>query len=150
MNDSQRAQGIHCAGLALALPYSWARSVVDDFAISAVPNAPAWLVGAANVEGRIVAVVDLHAWAEPAAPQQPPARQRLLLGGDGSDAFALRFEGLPALLHNVPPGQAALGSLPAALQPFVRGAAQAHDNAPLWPVLDIQGLADTWAAELAD
>jgi chemotaxis signal transduction protein len=155
MNDGERAQGIRCDGLAVALPYAWARGVVDSFELSGVPNAPGWLAGAANVDGRILAVVDLARWARPDTDTQPPpaspARQRLLVGGDGPQAFALRFQGLPALLRCGPatPAPTADTDLPEALAPFVRGTAQADGQAAAWPVLDMPGLARAWAAELA-
>lgn len=148
--DGARAQGVHCAGLAVALPYRWARGVIDSFELSGVPNAPPWLVGAANVEGRIVAVVDLATWAQPDAAPPRAGRQRLLLGGDGAEAFALRFDGLPALLRETPGTRAEVTtSLPSALQPYVQGQAQDDTGAAAWPLLDMQRLAHTWAAELA-
>jgi len=49
------AQGIQCGALSLAFPYAWARAIIEDFSLTPVPNAPAWLVGAANVEGEGVA-----------------------------------------------------------------------------------------------
>jgi chemotaxis signal transduction protein len=152
MSDGERAQGISCDGLAVALPYSWARGVVDSFELSGVPNAPGWLAGAANVDGRILAVVDLARWARPDTHAAPAAaaRQRLLVGGDGAQAFALRFQGLPALLRCGPAAQQpADADLPDALAPYVRGTAQAEGQAAAWPVLDMPGLARAWAAELA-
>lgn len=152
MNDTERAQGIHCAGLSVALPYSWARGVVDDFELSRVPLAPAWLAGAANLDGRIVAVVDLATWAQPeAAPtaHAASARSRLLLGGEGAEAFALRFTGLPTLLRCSPMTADTTKTLPPALQALVNGAASADASSGLWPVLDIVGLARLWAHALA-
>lgn len=150
MSDGERAQGIQCDGLAVALPYSWARGVVDSFELSGVPNAPAWLAGAANVDGRIVAVIDLAAWAEPGSAAQAAAgaRPRLLMGGDGAQAFALRFQGLPALLRSGGESAPAHG-LPDALQPYVRGTAMAEGDPRSWPLLDMPGLARAWVAELA-
>jgi chemotaxis signal transduction protein len=151
--NAQRAQGIVCGGLRVALPYSWARSVVDTFELSHVPGAPPWLAGAANVDGRIVAVVDLSAWSSGGdghslRPHGQAAR--LLLGGDGADTLALRFEGLPALLQitaGATPGQA---GLPDRLLPYIQGAAQAeHGPSEHWPVLDMPSLTRTWAQQLA-
>jgi chemotaxis signal transduction protein len=134
--------------LAVALPYRWARAVVDEYTLAAVPLAPAWLAGAANVEGRVVAVVDLLAWATPDAAPALTSKTRLLLGGDGTAAFALRFEGLPALLHPEP-GQAELATLPERLRPFVQGVARAEGAAGHWPLLNIEALAQAWGDELA-
>ena len=167
-HEGERAQGIHCEGLAVALPYSWARAVVDSFELSGVPHAPPWLAGAANVDGRIVAVVDLARWACPShdTPAAATPRQRLLLGGEGAQAFALRFQGLPALLRGsaqpaptspaapdpaaAPDAHAAhAAAWPEALQAFVRGTAHADNHPAPWPVLDMPALTRIWAAELA-
>lgn len=151
--NAQRAQGIVCGGLRVALPYSWARSVVDSFELSHVPGTPPWLAGAANVDGRIVAVVDLSAWSSSGDGSSHRAggqTARLLLGGGGADALALRFEGLPALLQitaGTAPGKA---GLPDRLLPYIQGAAQAeHGPGEHWPVLDMPSLTRTWAQQLA-
>jgi chemotaxis signal transduction protein len=149
MSEGERAQGIHCDGLPVALPYSWARGVVDSFELSGVPNAPAWLAGAANVDGRIVAVIDLAAWADPELAAKAPAaaRARLLMGGDSAQAFALRFQGLPALLRTGSAAAPAPG-LPPTLAPYVLGTATSEGDPRPWPLLDMPGLARAWAAEL--
>jgi chemotaxis signal transduction protein len=149
-SGNERAQGIDCGGLKVALPYSWARSVVDHFELTQVPNAPAWLAGAANVEGRVVPVIDLAVWAEPDTPAALATRSRLLIGGDGAEAFGLRFMGLPALLRHDAQSLRA-PAVPAALQAFVQGAAASDstDTEHRWPVLDIITLARQWANELA-
>lgn len=146
--EGERAQGIRCGGLAVALPYRWARTVVETFSLSAVPLAPRWLAGAANVEGRIVAVIDLAAWAQPDATAPAPHKARLLLGGDGAEAFALRFEGLPTLLRATPTATSTDG-LPGPLHAYLSGSAQADNPGQPWPLLNIEALAQTWAQALA-
>lgn len=99
------AQGILCGTWALALPFDWARQIVDEFELSPVPKAPPWLLGATNVDGNILPVVDLSAYLGLATAGMPQ-KQRLLIGGtmDASsadstgDAIALAFEGLPQQL----------------------------------------------------
>jgi chemotaxis signal transduction protein len=96
---TERAQAIRCGGRWIAFPYGWARSAVDQVQLSAVPGAPAWLAGAANIEGRIVPVVDLVAWATPGRFADAQAKDaRLLVGGDGDDSVAVLFHGLPRLV----------------------------------------------------
>jgi hypothetical protein len=56
------AQGIQCGSLNVAFSFAWARSIVEDFSLTPIPNAPAWLLGAANIEGEIVPVFDLVSW----------------------------------------------------------------------------------------
>jgi chemotaxis signal transduction protein len=97
---TERAQAVRCGERWIALPYGWARQAVEQAALSAVPGAPAWLAGAANVEGRVVPVIDLPAWLH--AGQFTDARAkdtRVLVGGDGDDMVGLLFTGLPRLVH---------------------------------------------------
>ncbi len=154
-----RAQRIRCGPLVVAVPYAWARGVVEDATLVSVPNAPPWLAGVANVEGRIVAVVDLQAWVDPGAPM-PAGSSRLLLGGDGDERLALRFQGLPQMMRldadatgepaRVPASAAAAAPDPVlgpSLAAFVTGiAGQGADAAPL---IDLPALTRHWVAELA-
>ena len=96
------SQGIQCGELALALPYGWARMVVDEFTVTAVPRAPFWLVGASSINGTVTPVVDLQRFAlgESAMPQQSARRKpRLLIGGDAdtesNKTLGILFDGLP-------------------------------------------------------
>ncbi len=97
------AQGIICGQWALAFSFDWARQIVERFELSAIPKAPNWLLGAANVDGNIVPVIDLAKYfnSEPTAPAQA-SQQRLLVGGltgtNADDAVALMFTNLPLQL----------------------------------------------------
>lgn len=98
------AQGILIGSWALAFPFEWARQIVDEFEISPVPKAPHWLLGAANVDGNIVPVVDLVAYLGSSSPSATAtSQQRLLIGGlqgqDSDQAIALIFSGLPQQLN---------------------------------------------------
>jgi chemotaxis signal transduction protein len=147
----ERAQAIQCGAVQVAVPYSWARTVVEQFDLAPVPNAPVWLAGAANVDGRCMAVIDLGLWLDPEAPDVLPAqasarRARLLVGGEGDAAFALRFQGLPALVHSQPAGTPALMGSAAGqrLSPYLQGSA----GPAQLPLLDLPALAQQWAAEM--
>jgi chemotaxis signal transduction protein len=99
----KQAQGIVCGSWALAFSFDWARQIVEDFEISAIPKAPPWLLGAANIEGSIVPVVDLAMYFSTAnANLQAAPHQRLLVGGltsvEADDAVAFIFNGLPQQL----------------------------------------------------
>ncbi len=98
------AQGIVCGSWALALSFDWARQIVEEFEATAVPKSPTWLVGAANVEGNILPVVDLAIYFSPTtANLSVSPHQRLLVGGlnaaGSDDAIALIFNGLPQQLN---------------------------------------------------
>jgi chemotaxis signal transduction protein len=146
---AERAQAIDCGGLGVAVPYAWARNVVEDYELTPVPNAPAWLAGATNVEGRILAVVDMANWAAPEHSGAITARSRLLVGGAGDDSFALRFVGLPALVR-VDRSVQPLSPVPQALAPYITAEAAADGTARRWPVVDMAALTQVWAAELSE
>lgn len=103
---TQLYQGVRCGALAVAFPYGWATSIVEKFELTAIPKAPSWLIGAANIDGRITPVVDLSRYG---AQGQRAHRseaivtgQRLLIGGVGSEnddsRLAIVFAGLPQQL----------------------------------------------------
>jgi chemotaxis signal transduction protein len=147
------AQGIQCGHLNLAFSYAWAKSIVEDFSMTPVPNAPAWLVGAANVEGEIVPVFDLISWVAARAPAGPRAelsagRARLLVGGHGADRAAIVFSGSARMVRYAPGLQknAAIDALPSRLRAVVL--ATSETTPPHW-VVDAERLFDKLAGELA-
>ena len=71
-----------------------------------MPKSPGWLLGAANVDGNILPVIDLNAYLSNSMPTSI-RQQRLLIGGISGalssadatgDAIAIAFEGLPQQL----------------------------------------------------
>ena len=115
------AQGIVCGSWALAFSFDWARQIVETFEISAIPKSPNWLVGAANVDGSILPVIDLAVYFSPAtANLQASPHQRLLVGGikatDSEDDIALIFSGLPQQLNYESQILTYAGALPANLR----------------------------------
>jgi chemotaxis signal transduction protein len=123
------AQGILCGSWALAFPFDWARQIVDDFELSPIPKAPGWLLGAANVDGNILPVVDLNAYLGNNIPTTA-RQQRLLIGGLSTaqssadttgDAIAIAFEGLPQQLGYEPRELTYAGALPLRLRELCTG-----------------------------
>jgi chemotaxis signal transduction protein len=114
------AQGIVCGSWALALSFDWARQIVEHYEISAVPKAPSWLIGAANIEGNVLPVVDLATYFSPTMASYSVQRQRLLVGGltaqSSDDAMALVFDGLPQQLNYEPQELTYAGALPPKLR----------------------------------
>lgn len=101
-------QAITCGGWSLALNLSWTNTIIDAFELVNIPRSPNWLIGAVNVDGNIIPVVDLSVYFVPnAPPMQIDRHHRLLVGGkrdasiestggSGSDSvFAILFAGLP-------------------------------------------------------
>jgi chemotaxis signal transduction protein len=125
------AQGILIGSWALAFPFDWARQIVDDFELAPIPKSPVWMLGAANVDGNIVAVVDLAAYLGLAAPVTTvQAQQRLLIGGLASsisaqaeDAIGLAFFGLPQQLSYEPRALTYASALPERLRELCTGVA---------------------------
>jgi chemotaxis signal transduction protein len=142
--QAERAQAVRCGDRWIAFPYGWARAAVEQAHLSAVPGAPAWLAGAANVEGRIVPVIDLLAWSTPGRFVDARAKDaRLLVGGDGDDTVAVLFQGLPRLVR-VQREQHAIGQ--DRLTPYVLG----HDPDDVHTVtLDAPRLVDALIEELS-
>jgi chemotaxis signal transduction protein len=104
--DRELFQAVYCGTLAVAFPYRWATSIVEEFQIAAVPKAPAWLFGACNIDGRIVPVIDLSRYGVRGMradrndiSNARPGSQRLLIGGvhaDNDDSrMAILFTGMP-------------------------------------------------------
>jgi chemotaxis signal transduction protein len=140
----EAAQAVRCGERWFAFAYGWARSAVEQVHLSAVPGAPAWLAGAANVEGRIVPVIDLVAWLTPGRFIDARAKDaRLLVGGDGEDVAAVLFQGMPRLVR-VSREPQAIGQ--DRLTPYVIG----HDVNDLHTVtLDAPRLIEALIEELA-
>ncbi len=115
------AQGIICGSWALALSFDWARQIVEEFEISAIPKSPTWLLGAANIEGNILPVIDLAVYFSPATANLTLSpSQRLLVGGltaaGADEAVALIFNGLPQQLNYEAQELTYAGALPASLR----------------------------------
>lgn len=133
------AQLIQCRGFPLAFSYEWVTQIVDQFDLVPVPKAPEWLVGAANIDGMIVPVVDLGRYFAPETKTEAIGRQhRLLLGGRIGDsneqALAILFSGLPFQIAYerapLPAGSemTQLPLLPEALADLCRGLAVQADG----------------------
>jgi chemotaxis signal transduction protein len=142
----ERAQAVRCGGRWIAFPYGWAKSAVEPVLLSAVPGAPAWIAGAANVEGRIVPAIDLLAWCEPGQGIDAQAKDaRLLVGGDGDDSVAVLFQGMPRLVR-VARDHQPNGAGSDRLAPYLHGrdpedAATVALDAPRWVEALIEELA---------
>lgn len=147
------AQGVYCGEFALAFGFDWARQIVDQFELVPMPRAPAWVLGAVNVNGLIVPVVDLATYfSETSVPAQLLRGQRLLVGGiqdeDADAALAVVFSQTPAQLDYETSVLPHLQSLPARLQEVCSGAAST-DQGLVYAEIDPRKLMDALAAELS-
>jgi chemotaxis signal transduction protein len=121
------AQGIVSGPWALALSFDWAHQIVERFELSAIPKAPGWLMGAANVDGNILPVVDLSQYFSPEVATPSAHQQRLLVcgitPGGTDDAVALVFGGLPQQLRYASQELTFASSLPPKLREVCAGVA---------------------------
>lgn len=101
------AQGLTCGPWGITIPVGWGHRVVDEFEVVPLPGGAQWLAGIANIEGEIVPVVNLAAYLSSGDPvEQPPERQRLLVGAGAADSeedrLGILFSGLPRQLRYRP------------------------------------------------
>lgn len=140
------AQAVQCGPWALAFPFSWARSIVEEFDLSEVPHSPPWLLGAANVDGKVVPVIDLALYLDPQTPPDHGGPRLLLVGGEGEDAAGIVFSGLPAIARPQPGLQPP--ATPPALAEFTAGVAS-DGGSRRWVLVDAPALLEALSAELA-
>jgi chemotaxis signal transduction protein len=158
--SEQLFQAIRCGSLRVAFPYGWANTIVEKFSLTAVPRAPAWLAGAANIDGQIYPVVDLAHWvlsggramSSNASHAKTSSAARLLIGGihsnNGDDRLAVLFNGLPQQL----------GRSAAKFQSHVRGDSSAShltdgtietSNGERFALINVERLIARLSAELS-
>lgn len=141
----EAAQGVRCAGWALAFNHGWARCIVEQPVITPVPHAPAWLHGAMAFDGRIIPVIDPARYIDPAAGPAASAATMALVGASDDAVVALLFSGTPAQVRPVP-GEPP--DVPAVLAPHVLGRAVDAQGQP-WALIDAPALTQAWSATLA-
>ena len=147
------AQGIRCGEFSVAFGFGWARQIVDQFELVPIPRAPSWILGAANVNGLIVPVIDLASYlTESAVPAQLVRGQRLLVGGmqdeDAENALAVVFSQIPVQLDYETSLWPDLQALPRRLQEVCSGAASDGERR-LYAEIDPGKLMDALSAELS-
>lgn len=147
------AQGVQCGNYLLAFNFDWARQIVDDYELVPVPRAPAWVLGAVNINGLIVPVIDIENYfSESTTPAQLQRGQRLLLGGvqaeDAEGALAIVFSQTPAQLEYDAQPLTDVAALPVRLQDVCKGTASGEQG-KLYIEVDPQRLMDALAAELS-
>ena len=147
------AQGVQCGAFALAFGFDWASQIVDQFELVPIPRAPAWVLGAANVSGLIVPVVDVaNYFSESAAPAQLQRGQRLLIGGvqneDSDSAFAVVFSQTPVQLEYEAQPFDDLDALPLRLQEVCKGIVHGEKGVTYFEI-DPQRLMNALSAELS-
>lgn len=147
------AQGIVCGKLSLAFTFDWARQIVDSYDLVPLPRAPGWVLGAVNINGAIIPVVDLENYFfDDVQPAQAERGQRLLVGGinaeDSEAALAVVFSQIPVQLEYVTAGIDNPEALPARLLDVCRGLAT-DDRGKKYLEIDPEQLVEAMSIELA-
>ena len=147
------AQGVECGQYLLAFNFDWARQIVDEFELVPIPRAPAWVLGAVNVNGLIVPVADIDSYfSENTTPAQLQRGQRLLMGGvqaeDAEGALAIVFSQTPAQLEYDAQPLADLAALPLRMQEVCKGVIRTVQGKRYFEI-DPQRLMDALSAELS-
>ena len=114
-------QGIRVGELALMERYEDGSELTEMPRVFRLPQAPAWLLGIANLHGMLVPVLDLSTWA--GVKPQADARQMLLVLAHGAEAAGVVIDGRPRRLRFSPDQKADAATAPARLAPYVHGAA---------------------------
>ena len=127
--DTHTAQAIQCGPWSLALSFDWANTIIDQFELVNIPKAPLWLIGAVNLDGGIVPVVDLAAYFEPGkTPAAVDRRHRLLMGGrvdaSNENAVAILFSNLPFQIQYTRARLSSDVTVPKRLRDLCRGVAR--------------------------
>ena len=149
----QLAQGLMCGKLKLAFRFDWARQIVDNYELVPLPRAPGWVLGAVNINGAIIPVVDLdNYFFESAQPAQIERGQRLLVGGidaeDSEAALAVVFSQTPVQLEYLTRQLEERDGLPPRLHDVCRGLAH-DDRGEEYFEIDPARLIDAMSIELA-
>jgi chemotaxis signal transduction protein len=122
--EMRTAQAVVCGSWAFAFEFGWARSIIDRFELVAVPQANPWLVGATNIEGDLLPVIDLTKLVVADAGEFVQRKDhRLLVGGQGAGAIAMVFSRMPQMIRFEPRDGEMLSYAPASIRSVVRGLA---------------------------
>ena len=147
------AQGVLCGAHLLAFGFDWARQIVDEFDLVPVPRAPTWVLGAVNVGGLIVPVIDIdNYFSQSISPAQLKRGQRLLVGGiqaeDAEEALAIVFSQIPAQLEYEASPMVNIEGLPQRLQDVCKGVISTEQG-KLYFEIDPKLLMNALSAELS-
>jgi twitching motility protein PilI len=88
-----QGMGFQVGGVRLVAPLDDISEVISMPRITGVPRVKEWLMGLANVRGRLIPIVDLHVFLS-MAPTQPLHRWRVLVVEDGDLVVGLVVEQL--------------------------------------------------------
>jgi len=138
-SGERRRQGFRIGSLRLMMRYEDGNELAVMPKLSALPNAPGWLLGMANLHGSLVPIFDLASYFH--AVGAGSAQPMLLVLGHGGDRAGVVIDGLPERMRWTAAQQADAGAIPEALLPIVHCAVMLGDDIHL--DLNVPALLDT-------
>jgi purine-binding chemotaxis protein CheW len=93
----QLREGFHIGHLGLMIRYEKGSELIDLPQVFALPNAPEWFSGIANLHGTLVPVFDLARYLD--VEHLPDAKPMLLVLGHGIEAAGVVIDGMPVRLR---------------------------------------------------
>jgi len=114
--------GFQIGGLRLVSPMGEISEILKVPKLSALPGVKPWLLGIANVRGRLIPVIDLHNYLD-MAPTLPMVRWRILVVEDEELIAGFLVEQSLGIQHFLEDSfEETTADGVAALQPYLRGA----------------------------
>jgi twitching motility protein PilI len=141
---TQARQGFSVGSLKLMIRHADGSELTELPKVYRLPNAPHWLIGMANLHGRLVPVFDLARYFN--IELQDQGKPMLLVLGHGDVAAGIVIDGLPLRLRFEADQFVDVGAIPQSLAPVVQRAVLV--NGQMWLDLDILVLLNTIAQSL--
>ncbi len=117
-----QGMGFQVGGLRLVCAMGEIAEVLKLPRVTPLPGVKAWVLGIANIRGRLIPVVDLHEYLG-MSPTLPMAQWRVLVVDDGNLAAGLLVEQSLGMQHFLKDSfEAVTPEVLGALQPYVQGA----------------------------
>ncbi len=116
-----QGMGFQVGGVRLVSAMGEISEVLKVPKVAALPGVKPWVLGVANIRGRLIPVIDLHQFLD-MAPTLPMAQWRVLVVEDGDISAGLLVEQSLGMQHFFEDGfERGTEEVPAALRAYVRG-----------------------------
>lgn len=117
-----QGMGFQVGGLRVVCAMDEISEVLKVPRVTALPGVKSWILGVANVRGRLIPVIDLHEYLG-MAPTLPMAQWRVLVVEEGNLVAGLLVEQSLGMQHFLQDSfETGSFEVLGALQPFIRGA----------------------------
>ena len=141
----QLREGFRIGYLGLMIRYEKGSELIDLPQVFALPNAPGWFSGIANLHGTLIPVFDLARYLD--VEHLPAAKPMLLVLGHGIEAAGVVIDGMPVRLRFDAADRAEGAPIPMALDGCVTDTYWAGEQT--WMDLHVDALLNRLIDELA-